>query len=118
MTSLFAKDYGISLSVRGFLYVPFKIFCLIPVQSWKLSRTTSLSADAVAAIYAVTSNVTVLNDRYYQTVSHSDDACFYLPPPGGVGPTIFRGQCDDNIPVVSNFDAVEVCILNYLIYQF
>lgn len=55
------------------------------------------------------SGIDVLNQRYYINVDHSDDACFYYPVADG-NPLVFRGQCDENIPVVTNFNAQAVCI--------
>ncbi|XP_041970035.1 uncharacterized protein LOC121726651 [Aricia agestis] len=75
------------------------------VWSWKLSRTTSLSTESQNAINAAVDSINVLNDRYYERIDHSDDACFYYPIPDG-NPVIFRGQCDESIEVVQNFDAV------------
>ncbi|XP_046971595.1 uncharacterized protein LOC124538552 isoform X1 [Vanessa cardui] len=74
------------------------------VTSWKLSRTSQLTSNAVERINQVVNRINVLNARYYERVDQSDAACFYYPTPG-VAPVIFRGQCDPNIPVVTNFDA-------------
>ncbi|XP_063628207.1 uncharacterized protein LOC134799701 [Cydia splendana] len=73
------------------------------VWSWKLSRTTSLTDAAVAAIEHIVGSVNVLDDRYYSTVDHSAAGCFYFPVPDG-NPVTFRGECDDSISVVENFD--------------
>ncbi|XP_047536967.1 uncharacterized protein LOC125070976 isoform X1 [Vanessa atalanta] len=75
------------------------------VTSWKLSRSSQLTANAVERINQVVNRINVLNSRYYAQVDQSDAACFYYPSPG-VGPVIFRGQCDENIPVVTNFNPV------------
>ncbi|XP_064074025.1 uncharacterized protein LOC113399468 [Vanessa tameamea] len=75
------------------------------VTSWKLSRTSQLTANAVERINQVVNRINVLNSRYYARVDQSDAACFYYPSPS-VGPVIFRGQCDETIPVVTNFNAV------------
>ncbi|CAH2094770.1 unnamed protein product [Euphydryas editha] len=74
------------------------------VWTWKLSRTTELTAAANTRINQVISGIDVLNERYYIEIDHSDDACFYYPTPDG-NPVIFRGQCDENITVVNNFNA-------------
>lgn len=88
-----------------------KIFILLfPVWSWKLSRTKSLSTTAVANINAIINNIEVLNNRYYETIDNSDEGCFYFPTPGLNTPVIFRGQCDQSINTVMNFDAVRVSI--------
>ncbi|XP_039757924.1 uncharacterized protein LOC120632183 [Pararge aegeria] len=74
------------------------------VTSWKLSRTAQLTAAAAEKINQVVNSINVLNDRYFEIDDQSDQACFYLPPPGPSTP-IFRGQCDLNIPALSNFNA-------------
>ncbi|XP_069360734.1 uncharacterized protein [Maniola hyperantus] len=73
------------------------------VSSWKLSRTTQLTPSAIERINQVVNRIDVLNERYFEVDDQSDEACFYLPPPGG--DTIFRGQCDETIAVVGNFNA-------------
>ncbi|XP_026333313.1 uncharacterized protein LOC113240270 [Hyposmocoma kahamanoa] len=74
------------------------------VWSWKLSRTRSLSANATSAIDQIIDSIQVLNNRFFETVNNSDDACFYYPEANGQ-PVVFRGICDQNIPVVTGFDA-------------
>ncbi|CAG4957190.1 unnamed protein product [Colias eurytheme] len=74
------------------------------VFSWKLSRTQSLSAPANTAITNAISNITVLNERYYEAINQSDSACFHLPKLTLNEPVIFPGQCDPNIAVVQNFN--------------
>lgn len=77
------------------------------VWSWKLSRTRSLSEQANNGINQIINNVQVLNDRFYKVIDNSDEACFYYPEPNGE-PVIFRGVCDENIPVVTNFETESV----------
>ncbi|XP_045776254.1 uncharacterized protein LOC123874798 [Maniola jurtina] len=74
------------------------------VSSWKLSRTPQLTASAIERINQVVNRIDVLNERYFEVDDQSDQACFYLPPPGPNTP-IFRGQCDQTIPVVGSFNA-------------
>lgn len=74
------------------------------IWSWKLSRENTMSEAANAAINAVTENIVVLNDDYFEETEHSVDACFYLPDLEPEDPVIFTGQCDDTIPVVANFN--------------
>ncbi|XP_063831228.1 uncharacterized protein LOC135080516 [Ostrinia nubilalis] len=74
------------------------------VWAWKLARERSLSANAVAAINQVMDTVNVLDDRYFMSVEQNDEACFYYPEADGSA-VVFRGQCDDNVTVVSNFNA-------------
>ncbi|XP_013135715.1 PREDICTED: uncharacterized protein LOC106101136 [Papilio polytes] len=77
------------------------------VWSWKLSRTRQLSASATNSINQVVDRVNVLNSRYYQTIQQTDAACFYYPEPAPNTPVTFRGQCDPNIPVVTNFNLAQ-----------
>ncbi|XP_072929716.1 uncharacterized protein [Epargyreus clarus] len=76
------------------------------VWSWKLSRTRELTPTAQTNINRIVNSINVLDPRYYQTIDHSDAACFYYPAADGT-PLTFRGQCDNTIPVVANFDAVR-----------
>ncbi|KPJ13950.1 Apolipoprotein D [Papilio machaon] len=77
------------------------------VWSWKLSRTRQLSTSAANSINKVIDRVNVLNSRYYRSIQQSDAACFYYPVPAPNTPVIFRGQCDPNIPVVTNFNLAQ-----------
>ncbi|XP_045502895.1 uncharacterized protein LOC123699891 [Colias croceus] len=74
------------------------------VWSWKLSRTTSLSDEDNQAITNLMRDVDVLDQGYFQNADQSDAACFFYPEFQATEPVIFPGQCDVNIPVVSNFD--------------
>ncbi|XP_068619407.1 uncharacterized protein [Battus philenor] len=74
------------------------------VWSWKLSRTRQLSNDAVINIDRLISNINVLDNRYYQRIEHNDNSCFYYPTPNPTTSVRFRGQCDESIPVVRNFN--------------
>lgn len=74
-----------------------------------MSRTRSLSANAINAIDQIIEGIQVLNNRFYETVANTDDACFYYPVPNGEQ-VVFRGICDQNIPVVTDFNALEVYI--------
>lgn len=87
---------------------------IFSVWSWKLSRTRSLSANATSAIDQIIDSIQVLNNRFFETVNNSDDACFYYPEANGQ-PVIFRGICDQNIPVVTGFDAGQVTFTLLLI---
>lgn len=80
----------------------------IAVYSWKLSRTRSLTAQAVTAINNAIAPIEVLDNVYYESIDQSDDACFYLPEIGPGQPIVLIGQCDPNITVVQNFDAGRV----------
>ncbi|XP_038206910.1 uncharacterized protein LOC119828739 [Zerene cesonia] len=77
------------------------------VFSWKLSRTQDLSLNATTAINNAISNITVLDDRYYENIDQSDSACFYLPNLTPNEPVILPGQCDPNITVVQNFNVTR-----------
>ncbi|XP_053614015.1 uncharacterized protein LOC128677296 [Plodia interpunctella] len=74
------------------------------IYSWILSRNETLPEESLASIDAIIYNVTVLDHKFYQTVNRSDEDCFYFPEADG-RPVVFRGQCDQNIPVVQNFNA-------------
>ncbi|KAI8424832.1 hypothetical protein MSG28_006760 [Choristoneura fumiferana] len=74
------------------------------VWSWKLSRTKQLSASSETAIDQAMAPINVLGNEYFETTSQSDESCFYLPELGPDDSVIFRGQCDQSIPVVQNFD--------------
>ncbi|XP_052744153.1 uncharacterized protein LOC112046433 [Bicyclus anynana] len=76
------------------------------VTSWKLSRTSQLTPSAVERINLIVNKINVLNEKYFSSIDHSDKGCFYFPPPSP-NPVIFRGQCDQNIPVVTNFDVLK-----------
>ncbi|CAH2044979.1 unnamed protein product, partial [Iphiclides podalirius] len=77
------------------------------VWSWKLSRGRQLSANATNSINQIVNRIDVLNSRYYRVVDQSDSACFYFPAPEPNTPVVFRGQCDPNIPVVTNFNLLQ-----------
>lgn len=55
-------------------------------------------------------NNVVLDNRYYQNIDQSDSACFYLPDIPLGQPVVLPGQCNQNIPVVQNFDVARVSI--------
>lgn len=76
-----------------------------------MSREKSLNSSAITNINRVIDSMRVLNNRYFQYINHSDDACFYYPETGP-NPVIFRGQCDPNINVVTNFNASGVSIFS------
>lgn len=54
------------------------------------------------------SRVQVLEQRYYEPIDQSLEACFFLPELAPGEPVILVGQCDPNITVVQNFDAGRV----------
>ncbi|XP_047033930.1 uncharacterized protein LOC124640271 isoform X1 [Helicoverpa zea] len=74
------------------------------VTSWKFSRTNTLSQAANDKINQIMDSIEVLHQPYYYTVDRTPEGCFYFPVPDGNTPVRFRGQCDENIPVVNNFD--------------
>ncbi|XP_075983119.1 uncharacterized protein LOC142981240 isoform X2 [Anticarsia gemmatalis] len=74
------------------------------IFSWKLSRTKQPTVAGTTAINNVIATVDVLNERYFENVDQTDDACFFLPVLGPTDPVIFPGQCDTTIPVIRNFD--------------
>ncbi|KAL4702780.1 hypothetical protein ACJJTC_002320 [Scirpophaga incertulas] len=73
------------------------------VWAWKLSRDATLSTAANTAINAAMNNIDVLDNRYFETMDQSEEGCFYYPVMEGL-PIRFRGRCNENIPVVTNFD--------------
>ncbi|KAL0819468.1 hypothetical protein ABMA28_007573 [Loxostege sticticalis] len=75
------------------------------IYSWKLSRDRVLSTNAINAINNRMSRVQVLEQRYYEPIDQSLEACFFLPELAPGEPVILVGQCDPNITVVQNFDA-------------
>ncbi|KAJ8723730.1 hypothetical protein PYW07_007710 [Mythimna separata] len=83
------------------------------VTSWKLSRSNTLSDAANDRIKEIMNGIEVLHQPYYYTVNRSPDACFYFPEPDRYTPVRFRGRCDENIPVVSNFDVEKYLGLWY-----
>lgn len=85
------------------------MYFFISVYTWKLSRTRELSANATTEIDRVINSINVLNQRYYSRIEHTDSACFYYPEADG-SPVVFRGQCNESIPVVTNFNAAAVSI--------
>lgn len=84
---------------------------LLTVYSWKLSRTQQLSPASLTAINNIIQGITVLEERYYENVDQSDNACFTLPVIAPGQPIILEGQCDPNIPVVQNFNITNVSII-------
>lgn len=52
-------------------------------------------------------NTKALEPQFYIPVNQSDEACFHYPEQSG-DQIILPGQCDPNIPVMQNFDAVKV----------
>ena len=124
MTSLRSLIHYVLISIKAIMSLRkrFRIkpniyiilFFLIQVYSWKLSRTRDLSANATTKINRVINSINVLNQRYYSSIEHSDSACFYYPEADG-SPVVFRGQCDGNIPVVTNFNATAVSVISYII---
>ncbi|CAB3249407.1 unnamed protein product [Arctia plantaginis] len=75
------------------------------IYSWKLSRTRQLTNQSATAIDASMSNIDVLDNRYFDTIQQTDEDCFYLPEIGPNDPVTFIGQCNPNIPVVTDFNA-------------
>ncbi|XP_047512727.1 uncharacterized protein LOC125054729 isoform X2 [Pieris napi] len=75
------------------------------VYSWKLSRRTSLRDSDQTNINNVMDQINVLNERYYTPTDNSDDACFHYPTVDPSRPVVFDGQCNQNIPVVRNFQS-------------
>ncbi|GBP17935.1 Apolipoprotein D [Eumeta japonica] len=76
------------------------------VWSWKMTRSRRPSpAAAESGLNDAVNSLIILNDHYYQVADQSDESCFYYPEHVEDQPVVFRGTCDQNIPVVENFDA-------------
>lgn len=75
-----------------------------------MSRTRQLSDNATIAINSIINLIDVLDAQYYNSRDHGAQACFYYPEPKPKEPVIFRGRCDDNITVVTDFDVGRVSI--------
>lgn len=84
------------------------------VYSWILSRTRQLPQSAQIEVNRVINSILYLNNAYYEQADQSDDGCFYFPEPSPDEVVEFRNQCDDTIPVVSNFNIAAVGIFIYL----
>lgn len=78
-----------------------------------MSRTSTLSASANTAIDSIVNGINVLDNQYYQQIDQSDTGCFYFPIPDG-NTVFFRGQCDESVQVVSQFNVERVIIRNTL----
>lgn len=76
-----------------------------------MSRETTLNQTANDSINQIMNSIDVLNARYYYDIDHSATGCFYYPEIDSSTAVTFRGECDMDIPVVQNFDAVAVSIL-------
>lgn len=77
------------------------------VWSAKHSKSRQLTTAAQEAMAPYIAANQVLRTDFYLPVDQSDSACFHYPEQSGQQ-IIIPGQCDDNIPVQQNFDAVEV----------
>lgn len=52
--------------------------------------------------------IPVLDERYFLDRLQSPEDCFYFPEPEPNTPVIFRGQCNDSIAAISNFNDTQV----------
>lgn len=52
--------------------------------------------------------IDVLQQKYFEEIKQTDEACFYLPEHVPGQTVTFIGQCDENIPVVQNFNVNRV----------
>ncbi|CAK1550414.1 unnamed protein product [Leptosia nina] len=75
------------------------------VFGWKLSRTKQLPPNANTIIEGIMNNVPVLRQRYFEKNDQTGEGCFYYPAVEPGVPVVFPGQCDENIPVINNFQA-------------
>ncbi|XP_063539025.1 uncharacterized protein LOC134748235 [Cydia strobilella] len=65
------------------------------VYSWKLSRTPALTVEANDAINTIISSTQGLLGDYYQTQTHTDQDCFYVPEPVPGESVLFPGACGE-----------------------
>nr|ACB54951.1 polycalin [Helicoverpa armigera] len=74
------------------------------VGSWKLSRTPTLTAQAISNINNVIAATQGLKEEYYQSTSQSNEACFYYP----TGPTENEIRlpftCDTSLSGIPSFN--------------
>lgn len=83
-------------------------YLLFLVWSWKLSRTKQLVPESSTAIDVAANNIDVIQNKYFELISQSDESCFFYPDLSPGEPVIFPGQCDPNISGVANFNAARV----------
>lgn len=83
-------------------YVNFSVF------SWIVTRTRVMSDSVRLLVNEVVNSVFELNNQYYRTADQSNAGCFFYPEPVPNQAVIFRGQCDESIPALPNFDPVRV----------
>lgn len=67
--------------------------------------------NATTAIDNIIANITVLDQRYFEVNDQSREGCFYYPDPQPGVPVRFPGQCDNTIPVTTNFSLNQVKML-------
>ncbi|CAH0690320.1 unnamed protein product [Spodoptera exigua] len=77
------------------------------IRSWKFSRSNTLNENAINEINKVIERIEVLHQPYYYQVDRSPQGCFYFPEPDLSSNVVFRGQCDQNIRAVSDFDVAR-----------
>ncbi|CAF4867620.1 unnamed protein product [Pieris macdunnoughi] len=94
-------SYALAYSCQNLINNQYRVY------SWKLSRTNSLSAEAIENINRVYDRVPTLNDRYFSNVDQSVAACSYMPEVDESKPVVFKGQCDQTIQVIRDFDATR-----------
>lgn len=75
-----------------------------------MGRRNTLLQDSINKINQIVDSINVLDARYYQKIGRTDADCFYFPKPNPNKNVVFPGQCDQNIPVVQQFDAERVCV--------
>lgn len=73
-----------------------------------MSRENTLSPEAINSMNQVIDKIPVLNNRFYYHIDRTDTGCFYLPTPDPNSSVKFRGQCDQNITVMTNFQPQRV----------
>lgn len=81
------------------------------VSSWTLSREQTLDQTYFDRIAPIIRDTQGLLEEYYVNSDQSDESCFYIPEVDESQPVLFRGQCDEDIRGVENFDIEQVCTL-------
>lgn len=91
--------------------IAFTMFFSSVVNSWKLSRTRNLTAEANFNITQAINRVEVLDERYFNYEGQAEADCFFYPD-NEQGDVILEGQCvpDNQVDALSTFNANLVSI--------
>lgn len=104
------------MQILHFSLTPVKTVVNFSVTSWKLSRRTTLSAEAGLIIDKRIEITQGLKQDYYQPTNQTEEACFYIPEVNKNEAPRFRGQCENqSIVGVQGFNAERVSPLKQLL---